>query len=100
IVAVSAFSRLHVFTSGESKVGFIDVLPAERVAPLQFPACPAPPTGPPTGPPASPVTGLDQALFDALAVDGRTPYAELATATGWSGSRGRPPVGQLRTGGG
>jgi DNA-binding Lrp family transcriptional regulator len=99
IVAVSAFSRLHIFTSGESKVGFIDVLPAERVAPLQFPACPAPPTGPPTGPPVSPVTELDQALFDALAVDGRTPYAELATATGWSETRVRRRMDQLRTDG-
>jgi DNA-binding Lrp family transcriptional regulator len=102
IVAVSAFSRLHVFAGQRDDLGFIDVLPAERVAPLQFPACPVP-----SGRSASPgpegvgpsATELDQALFDALAMDGRTPYAELATATGWSESRVRRRMDQLRADG-
>ncbi|HXP58645.1 MAG TPA: AsnC family transcriptional regulator [Streptosporangiaceae bacterium] len=102
IVAVSAFSRLHIFTGGPDALGYIDVLPAERVAPLQLPPCAAPASGP--GPGSGPpepitVTELDDALFAALAVDGRTPYAELATATGWSESRVRRRVDQLRAAG-
>ena len=102
IVAVSAFSRLHVFAGKRDDLGFIDVLPAERVAPLQFPACPVPsrPSASPGPEGAGPsATDLDQALFDALAMDGRTPYAELATATGWSESRVRRRMDQLRADG-
>jgi DNA-binding Lrp family transcriptional regulator len=98
IVAVSAFSRLHIFTGGPDALGYIDVLPAERVAPLQFPPCTAPGSG--SGSPETiMVTELDDALFAALAVDGRTPYAELATATGWSESRVRRRMDQLRAAG-
>lgn len=100
IVAVSAFSRLHIFTGGPDALGFIDVLPAERVAPLQFPPCTAPGSRSGSGSPEpSTVTELDGALFAALAVDGRTPYAELATATGWSESRVRRRMDQLREAG-
>ena len=35
IVAVTAYSRLHMFTGGPDALGFMDVLPAERVAPLR-----------------------------------------------------------------
>ena len=39
---MTAYSRLHIFTGGEDALGFIDVLPAERVAPLRGPACARP----------------------------------------------------------
>ncbi|HVT68261.1 MAG TPA: AsnC family transcriptional regulator [Trebonia sp.] len=92
IVNVSAFSRLHIFTGGPGDSGFIDALPAERLAPLR----PAPAT-----PRPEPVrlTELDQALFDALAMDGRAPYADLAAAAGWSESTVRRRVEALREAG-
>ena len=49
--------------------------------------------------PAAPLTEADGPLLDALAVDGRTGYAQLAAATGWSESAVRRRLGQLlRTG--
>ena len=42
---------------------------------------------------------LDDALFAALAVDGRTPYADLAVATGWSETTVRRRMDQLRDAG-
>jgi DNA-binding Lrp family transcriptional regulator len=42
---------------------------------------------------------LDDALFAALAVDGRTPYADLAVATGWSETTVRRRIDQLRDAG-
>ena len=42
---------------------------------------------------------LDQGLFGALAADGRAPYADLATATGWSETTVRRRVDQLRDSG-
>jgi DNA-binding Lrp family transcriptional regulator len=83
-------SRLHIFTGDPDAAGVVDVLPAERVAPLRFPACTVPPDGPAV------VTELDRALFAALAVDDRTGYADLAGATGWSESTVRRRVEQLR----
>src|ERR1700761_7496067 len=57
IVAVTAFSRLHIFTGGPDALGYIDVLPAERVAPLQLPPCAAPASGPgPGSGPPEPIT--------------------------------------------
>ena len=81
IVAVTTYSRLHMFTGGPDALGFMDVLPAARVAPLRVAATR------PRQPPADPqgeASELDAALFAALARDGRTPYADLAAATGWS----------------
>jgi DNA-binding Lrp family transcriptional regulator len=100
IVEVSAYSRLHIFTRGEDALGFIDALPGERVESLRFPAC-AGPDGPgsPDAAGAVEVTELDQALFAALALDGRTPYADLATGTGWSETRVRRRMDQLRAAG-
>jgi DNA-binding Lrp family transcriptional regulator len=97
IVNVSAFSRLHIFSGGPGDPGFIDVLPAERLAPLRPPPGPLRPAREPRGPAA--LTELDQALFDALAADGRAPYADLAAATGWSESTVRRRVDQLRESG-
>jgi DNA-binding Lrp family transcriptional regulator len=102
IVAVTAHSRLHMFTGGPDALGFIDVLPAERVAPLRL-AAPAwshgrvhRPDAPAEGTEA---TDLDAALFAALALDGRTPYAELAAAAGWSETTVRRRMDQLREAG-
>ncbi|HVT67409.1 MAG TPA: AsnC family transcriptional regulator, partial [Trebonia sp.] len=45
IVAVTAYSRLHMFTGGPDALGFIDVLPAARVEPLRVAVHPAGPHG-------------------------------------------------------
>jgi DNA-binding Lrp family transcriptional regulator len=89
IVEVTAYSLLHMYVGGPDALGFIEVLPRQRVEPLR-----------------SPIRGgrielgdLDIALFEALAVDGRTPYADLAAATGWSESTVRRRVDQLREAG-
>jgi DNA-binding Lrp family transcriptional regulator len=69
IVAVTAYSRLHMFTGGPDALGFMDVLPASRVEPLRVPV---------RGRPAQAdveeaASDLDAALFSAFALDGRTP---------------------------
>src|SRR3984957_4357373 len=74
IVAVTAYSRLHMFTGGPDGLKFLDVLPAAQVAPLQRP--------PPGG--RVELGDLDEALFGALAADGRAPYADLAAAPRWA----------------
>jgi DNA-binding Lrp family transcriptional regulator len=89
IVEVTAYSRLHIFAGGPDGLGFLQVLPTERVASL-----------------LQPVHGghvelgeLDTALFAALNMDGRTPYADLAAATGWSETSVRRRVDVLRDAG-
>ena len=86
IVDVTAHSLLHMFTGGPMALGFLQVLPAQRVEPLR-----------------QPVRGgqvelgeLDFALFDALGADGRASHAELAATTGWSESTVRRRMDQLR----
>ena len=97
IVAVTAYSRLHMFTGGPDALGFIDVLPAERLALLPARGRKgSPAAGPPAGVESS---DLDAALFAALAADGRTPYAELAAAAGWSETTVRRRIDQLRDAG-
>jgi DNA-binding Lrp family transcriptional regulator len=92
IVAVTAYSRLHMFTGGPDALGFMDVLPASRVAPLRVPVRTRPlPTDP-----DEPMSDLDAALFEALALDGRTPYADLAAATAYSETTVRRRMDQLR----
>ena len=94
IVEVTAYSRLHMFTGGPDALGFIDVLPAARVESLRVTvraACHA-------GTRAEP-SDLDAALLSALAVDGRTAFAELAAATGWSETTVRRRVEHLRESG-
>jgi DNA-binding Lrp family transcriptional regulator len=93
IVAVTAYSRLHLFAAGPYNLKLLAVLPAERVAPLR----------PQSRGVIAAVNGshgepgeLDTALFAALALDGRAPYADLAAATGWSESTVRRRVEQLR----
>jgi DNA-binding Lrp family transcriptional regulator len=92
IVAVTAYSRLHMFTGGPDALGFMDVLPASRVAPLRV----AVRARPLPSDPAEAPSDLDDALFTALALDGRAPYADLATATGWSETTVRRRMDQLR----
>jgi len=90
IVAVSAHSLLHLFTGGPYGLGFLRVLPDDRVEPLRQPV---------RGSQANrhvELGELDFALFDALGVDGRASHAELATATGWSESSVRRRMDQLR----
>jgi DNA-binding Lrp family transcriptional regulator len=91
IVAVNAYSRLHMFTGGPDALGFFDVMPAQRFAPLQ-----AARVRPVSGAAGEPASDLDTALFAALAADGRTPFADLAAATGWSESTVRRRMDQLR----
>src|SRR5579863_2059889 len=86
IVAVTAYSRLHMFTGGPDGLKFLDALPPAQLAPLVRPV---------PGGRVEP-SELDERLFGALAVDGRAPYADLATATGWSESTVRRRVDQLR----
>ena len=94
IVDVTAHSLLHMFTGGPDALGFLQVLPASRVEPLQQPA---------RASQAASQAGshvelgeLDFALFDALGVDGRASHAELAAVTGWSESTVRRRMDQLR----
>ena len=92
IVAVTAYSRLHMFTGGPDALGFMDVLPPERVAPLRAAVRPRPrPTAPDEG-----TNDLDEALFAVLALDGRTPYADIAAATSYSETTVRRRMDQLR----
>jgi DNA-binding Lrp family transcriptional regulator len=92
IVAVTAYSRLHMFTGGPDALGFMDVLPASRVAPLRVPVRTRPlPTDP-----DEVTSDLDAALFAALALDGRTPYADLAATTAYSETTVRRRMDQLR----
>jgi DNA-binding Lrp family transcriptional regulator len=95
IVAVTAYSRLHMFAGGPDALGFMDVLPPERVEPLRVPVRGRPrPADPPEA------SGeLDDALFTALALDGRAAYADLAAAAGWSETTVRRRVEQLRDSG-
>jgi DNA-binding Lrp family transcriptional regulator len=95
IVAVTAYSRLHMFTGGPDALGFMDVLPLDRVAPLRVPG-PVRGRTLPSGAAAEGLSDLDEALFAALALDGRTPYAELAAACGWSETTVRRRMDQLR----
>jgi DNA-binding Lrp family transcriptional regulator len=103
IVAVTAYSRLHLFAAGPYNLKLLAVLPAERMAPLR-----QEPRGGGGGGGGGADNGnrverghvepgeLDTALFAALALDGRAPYADLATVTGWSESTVRRRVEQLR----
>jgi len=86
IVAVTAHSLLHMYTGGPMGLGFLRVLPDERVEPLR----------PPVRGGHVELAELDFALFDALGVDGRASHAELAAVTGWSESTVRRRMEQLR----
>jgi DNA-binding Lrp family transcriptional regulator len=95
IVAVSAYSRLHMFTGGPDALGFLDVLPADRVAPLRV----ATRGRPRPADVEEAASDLDAALFSVLALDGRTPYAEVAAAASYSETTVRRRMDQLRESG-
>ncbi len=82
---MTAYSRLHMYTGGKDGLGFLRVLPDDQTEPLRRPA---------RGGHAE-LGELDDALFGALAMDGRTPFTDLAAATGWSESTVRRRVDQL-----
>jgi DNA-binding Lrp family transcriptional regulator len=91
IVAVTAYSRLHMFTGGPDALGFMEVLPLSRVASLRLPVrAKSRPAEPDAG------GGLDDALFAALALDGRTHCADIAGATAYSETSVRRRMDQLR----
>lgn len=92
IVDVTAHSLLHLFTGGPDALGFLQVLPDERVGPLRQ-RVPAADGG------HVELGELDLALFRALGVDGRASHAELAALTGWSESAVRRRMDQLREAG-
>ena len=92
IVAVTAYSRLHMFTGGPDALGFLDVLPASQVAPLHV----AVRTRPRPTEPQETASDLDAALFSAFALDGRTPYADIAAASSYSETTVRRRTEQLR----
>ncbi|MFJ1765262.1 Lrp/AsnC family transcriptional regulator [Amycolatopsis sp. NPDC088138] len=86
VTAVSAHELLHTFALPDGWSG-LHCLTPEQVARLR----PPPPDG--TGVRPEPE---DQALFDALAADGRASYTALAAATGWSDSTVRRRMEVLR----
>jgi DNA-binding Lrp family transcriptional regulator len=86
IVEVTAYSLLHLYVGGPDALGFLEVLPRDRVEPLRVPVHGG----------RVELSDLDMALFQALGVDGRAPYADLAAATGWSESTVRRRMDQLR----
>lgn len=91
IVDVTAHSLLHMFTGGPDALGFLQVLPGERLEPLRQPAA--------ANGRHVELGELDLALFQALGVDGRASHAELAALTGWSESTVRRRMDQLHEAG-
>ena len=93
--SVRAYCLMHYFVGGpvggESR---ITTLTPEQVARLR----PPPPAAPP-GPPGPGVLESDGPLLTALARDGRLGHPELAAATGWSESKVRRRLDQLRSAG-
>ncbi|MFE9391144.1 Lrp/AsnC family transcriptional regulator [Streptomyces sp. NPDC006784] len=90
VLAVHAYCQLHQFFGGaEGLILKSGMLSPDQVAQL------APP---PPIPPEEPVrlTADDRTLLTRLAHDGRTPVAELASATGWSPSAVRRRMAELR----
>lgn len=92
VIDLSAFSVLHDWVGGPHEwTDFPDPLTAEQITALQ--------------PPARPVPGVvrvepeDGPLLDALAVDGRLGWAQLAAVTGWSETRVARRVEALRAAG-
>lgn len=86
IVAVTAYSLLHLYVGGPDALGFLEVLPAERVGPLRVPVRGG----------RVELSELDTALFEALGADGRTSCSDLAAVAGWSESTVRRRIDQLR----
>ncbi|HEY3469016.1 MAG TPA: Lrp/AsnC family transcriptional regulator, partial [Amycolatopsis sp.] len=86
VTAVSAHELLHTFALPDGWGG-LHCLSPEQVERLRPPA--------PEGDGVPPEPG-DQALFDALAQDGRASYTAVAKATGWADSTVRRRMDVLR----
>ncbi|MDN3351022.1 Lrp/AsnC family transcriptional regulator [Actinomadura sp. DC4] len=92
VVSVSAHSLLHLFMGGPASWPGVTALSAGQIERLR----PGPPVH--DGEPVVLDDG-DQALLDALSVDGRTGHAELAAVTGWSESTVRRRMDRLEASG-
>ncbi|MBS2531419.1 Lrp/AsnC family transcriptional regulator [Catenulispora sp. NF23] len=103
IIAISTYCVVHTFTGNED--GWQPVataLNAEQIAAL----APDPPANPPADPPADPrpesaiaLDPADRILAAELARDGRTPFTELAAATGLDESSVRRRLAALQADG-
>ncbi|MGW2922965.1 Lrp/AsnC family transcriptional regulator [Streptomyces angustmyceticus] len=97
VTEVSAHCVLHMFFGGStSPLTKNGPLTSGQRARLQPPAA-----EPVTSPVTSPVdlSAADHALLSALALDGRAGFRSLAEATGWSQTRVRRRLAELRSGG-
>jgi DNA-binding Lrp family transcriptional regulator len=98
VVQVTAHALVHVFFGQDlSPVSRSGPLGITEVAALTPDDAPTRRVSEATEP--FPLGPLDQLLLDVLAADGRTPAAELATATGWSQSTVRRRLSELRAAG-
>jgi DNA-binding Lrp family transcriptional regulator len=89
VIAVTAHCLLHMFAGGPT--GWrrrTEALAPEQVRRLR--------RDPPTGTETLTLSAADEALLAELALDGRTGYPELATATGWSPSTVQRRLEHLR----
>jgi len=92
LASVRAYCLMHYFVGGPVGVDSrITTLTPEQVGQLRRPE----PAGPP-GPGPAAVLESDGPLLAALARDGRLGHPELAAATGWSESKVRRRLDQLR----
>jgi DNA-binding Lrp family transcriptional regulator len=95
VVGVTAHCLIHMFLGGaEDWIGMLGVLTDEQVAALALPAA-----APVTPEQTLSLTADDRLLLNVLAKDGRTGYADLATAIGWSETTVRRRVDELRSSG-
>jgi DNA-binding Lrp family transcriptional regulator len=93
VTGITAQCVLHTYFGGVlSLVNKSGTLTPEQVAVLQPPTAPRPAT------PAR-VTAADEPLLNALELDGRTTFSDLATETGWSQSTVRRRIADLRASG-
>ncbi|KQC38172.1 Lrp/AsnC family transcriptional regulator [Frankia sp. ACN1ag] len=105
VVQVSAHALLHVFFGRDlsplTRTGPLGPAETAALAPPDAPARRSTETTEITEITEAPVrlSRDDQRLFDALAMDGRTSAAELATATGWSQTTVRRRLAELRSSG-
>ena len=86
IVAVSAHRLLHVFAAASGGLGFLSVLPDDRVEVLRHRVHTE----------LLELSDLDLALLRELGTDGRMSHADLAKAVGWSESSVRRRMDQLQ----
>ncbi|MEU4831297.1 AsnC family transcriptional regulator [Streptosporangium sp. NPDC023615] len=91
VVAVTAYSMLHMFAGGSVGCGLFEVLAEPQVAALRPP--------PPSARGPVELSDRDRLLLAELSVDGRASHTDLAAATGWSESTVRRRLDQLRESG-